>query len=397
MIRGITVGIVLLLAACGSKPPESLCVAQVPAPAACNTPCSPAATPNGCPGGYHCATEGKCDLFCSQGGSECGDGFSCTADGFCVKTGGGSGGSNEPDASCPAVHFSAQPIIPSIQLLVDRSSSMQENFDGQDPPAAGPYKYPVMLDALVGTQGVVTQLEGSVYFGATLYTTDGMTCPSLQTTARMKNNKAAIDAVLTANPPRPKDPNPGFTPTPLAIDAVVADFMANPPPAGSPPVIVLATDGIPNECNSTNSSATASVTAAANAFSKGIKLYIIAIDIPGAAAHVQAMANAGQGVQPAQPNAMPYSASSPGEMAAAFQAIIRGVVSCDLTLDHEIDPGDGPSGTVTLNGTTLSYGTDWMVDPNGRTLHLLGGACTMLKASANPMVDAEFPCGTIIL
>ena len=54
------------------------------------------------------------------------------------------------------------------------------------------------------------------------------------------------------------------------------------------------------------------------------------------------------------------------------------------------------NGTVTLNGMTLTYGTDWTVDPNGMVIHLLGNACNTLKASSNPNVDASFPCGSVI-
>ena len=401
MVRVLVAVVALLAAACGHKQSGSLCTSQVPAPEACNTPCDPAPGANTCPSGYHCSPDGKCDIFCTPGGGECGEDAVCTADGQCVP----GGGSNEPpiDApDCPAVHFSATPITPSIQLLIDRSSSMTENFANQLPaPGNGPYKYPTVQDALVGAHGVVTDLEGSVYFGATLFTAFRSACPSLQSTPRVKNNKAAIATMIASNPPRPRsDPDPGYTPTPMAIDAVVSDFIAHPPPAGSPPVIVLATDGQPNECTSTSPREAESVAAAANAFAHGIKLYILAVsfDDVGARAHVQAMANAGQGVMAGdgQPNATPYYAVNPTQLAAAFQAIIGGVVSCDLKLSGQVDPTDGQQGQLTLNGMHLIYGIDWTLDNDGLTVHLLGNACTVLKSSANPMVDGTFPCGTVI-
>jgi hypothetical protein len=391
--------LVPLTAACGNKQAAGLCANQVPPPSACNTPCDPLpGAPGTCPSGYHCSADGKCDTFCTQGGTECGEGFMCTADGYCVP----SGGSGDPpiDAMCPAVQFTATPVTPSIHLLIDRSSSMTENFANQNPqPGNGPYKYPTVQDALVGPQGVVTQLESSVYFGATLFTAFRNACPSLQATPRVRNNRAAIATLIGGNPPRLRsDPDPGFTPTPLAIDAVVADFAANPPPADSPPVIVLATDGQPNECTTTSPRETESVAAARNAFRAGIKLYILAVsfDDANARAHVQAMANAGQGVQPGQPNATPYYATNPTELAAAFQTIIGGVVSCDLRLSGQVDPADAPLGKLTLNGMNLVYGTDWVVDADGITVHLLGNACTTLKSSSNPRVEGTFPCEAVI-
>jgi hypothetical protein len=252
-------------------------------------------------------------------------------------------------------------------------------------------KYATVKDALVGPQGVITQLEQQVYFGASLYSDDAP-CPKLYTVTRAKGNRDAINTLIGAQSPR------GNTPTPPSIDAAVAEFAANPPPAGSPSIIVLATDGLPNRCGDrTTSTQAASVAAAANAYAHDIKLYVLSVgNTAGTATHFQALANAGQGVQPGQPNTPYYPANTPAELAAAFQTIIRGVVSCDLTLDGQVDAANGQTGSVTLNGTNLTYGTDWTLDPDGLHIHLIGNACDMLKASANPRVDATFACGDVI-
>ena len=406
MIRALVVVLVVIAAGCGSKKsPGVPCSEQVPLPAGCEVACDPTSgAQNTCPSGYHCSPDGQCDSSCTPGSTDCGPGFVCTSDGSCLSDGSGSGDPPVDAGDCPVVNFSATPITPSIQLLIDRSSSMTENFDNDSPPAPGPYKFPTVKEALVGTQGVVTQLEGSVFFGATLFTAFKSACPSLQATPRAKNNRAAIATLINNNPPRLRsDADPGFTPTPLGINAVVADFMAHPAPEGSPPVIVLATDGQPNECTTTSEREAESVAAAKNAFDKGIRLYILGVSF-GAddeehqheRDHLQAMANAGQGVQPGQPNATPYFATNPSELAAAFQQIIGSVVSCDLKISGQVDPADGPNGQLTLNGTSLTYGTDWVVDPDGLTIHLLGNACTLLKSSPNPTLAGTFPCGTVI-
>jgi hypothetical protein len=62
-----------------------------------------------------------------------------------------------------------------------------------------------------------------------------------------------------------------------------------------------------------------------------------------------------------------------------------------------VDPAQQCNGTVTLNGTALTCGTDWNVDQNGMTIHLLGQACDSLKNSVDPMVDASFPCGSVVI
>jgi hypothetical protein len=227
-----------------------------------------------------------------------------------------------------------------------------------------------------------------VYFGASLYTADNP-CPKIYNTAdRALNNLTQVKNLIESQSPN------GNTPTPAAIDSAVAQFAANPPPMGSPPIIVLATDGLPNNCNGNDTQAE-SVTAAANAYGAGIRTFILGIAGVNDS-FLQAMANAGQGVQANQPNAKYYTANSPAELQMAFQQIIGGVVSCELTISGEVDPEQAKGGTVTLNGMMLMYGTDWEV-VDGMHIRLIGQACETLKSTPNPQVQASFPCGSIIL
>ena len=297
--------------------------------------------------------------------------------------GGNPGGGTGPDAACPAVHFMATQVTPSIQLLIDRSGSMDTAL-----PNTNTSRYQAMHDALVGGTGVVNALQNKVYFGASLFTADSP-CPRLYSQGRTMMNAASIKSLIESQSPN------GNTPTAPSIDAVVADFAANPPPMGSPPVIVLATDGLPNSCNSSTDTTAETVIAAKAAYTAGIRLFVLGI--AGVNDNfLQQVANAGAGVQQNQPNAPYYTANSPAQLQAAFQQIIGGVVSCDLSLNGTIDTNQASSGTVTLNGMTLTYGTDWTL-VNGNTLELQGAACDTLKSSSNPTVDASFPCGSVIL
>jgi len=296
---------------------------------------------------------------------------------------GGDDGSG-PDAACPAVHFAATPVIPSIQLLIDRSGSMDTDIGGES-------RYNAVRDALVAdTTGVVTQLQDHVYFGASLFSSDDP-CPTLKSVARAMTNQTNIKNLI-------KSQNPGGdTPTGQSITAVTADFAANPPPPSSPPIIVLATDGLPNACSGsdTTQGQKDSVAAAKAAYAAKIRLFILGVGNGIADQHLQDMANAGAGVTTGMPNAPYYLANSPAQLAMAFQQIIGGVVSCDLMISGNVDPTTASEGTVTLNGMTLTYGTDWTL-VNGNTIELIGAACTTLQQSANPVVDASFPCGAII-
>jgi hypothetical protein len=289
---------------------------------------------------------------------------------------------NGPDADCPAVNFTPMPVTPSIHLLIDRSGSMGGDIGGVT-------RYNALRNALTNTtNGVVTSLQGKAYFGASLYSDDAP-CPRLYTTPRVLNNRDAIDMLIGSQAPA------GQTPTPPSINQVVADFAANPPPAGSPPVIVLASDGLPNACGSSTNTEAASVTAARAAYAAGIPLYMLGVGNGINDAHLQAMANAGAGVMGGQPNAPYYVANTAAQLQMAFDTIIKGVISCDLSLTSSIDPAQAMSGVVVVNGMTLTYGTDWIL-VNGNTIRLLGNACAALRGATNPMVGATFPCGSVI-
>jgi hypothetical protein len=399
MSRAFLLGLVVLTAACGgdktSPQQDSVCGSPVPPPA-CATACDPAAgASTSCPVGFHCASTRKCDSLCTANGNECGDGYQCTIDGFCISKGPGGGTDDpgtEPDAFCPSVEFTAKKTIPSIQLLIDRSGSMEKDFKGKtaDNNSMDPTrheKFTTEQDALVGQAGVVTQLADQVYFGASMYPSDS--CPGLFSVGRALNNKKAISDLLAAHGPG------GNTPTADSINSVVQDFATNKPPVGSPPVIVLATDGLPNQCNAQGDddpvARQATVDAAAAAFAHGIPLFLLSVGTIDPVFE-QAVANAGAGA-PQGTNAKPFKATSPAELSAAFQEIIRGVVSCDLTLNGKVEADAASTGVVVLNDVTLTYMTDWTLDANGMILHLLGTACTALKNSADPKIKATFACG----
>lgn len=366
-------------AACGSKTSgNSICDVDPP-PVGCGGTCDPGAAVSGCDPGFHCSEDGTCDAVCTPGGAEC-DPQICSQDGKCVDPGPGPG----PNDACPAVTLTAEAVTPSIGLVLDASGSMFSNTDG-DP--MGRNRYQRMREALVGTSGVVTTLESKAYFGSLLYT-----CPlnGFTSQPRKLNNAAAIRASIDAKT------SGGNTPTAEAINAMTASFQATPPPADSPPVIVLATDGVPNLCGgpADDLKTVESENAAGNAYAAGIPVYVLAMNVDSD--HFQRLANRGQGVVPPQPNAKYYPATDAASLKAAFDAIIGGVISCDLKLTSKVDPFYESQGTVTVNGMALQYGTEWTVE-NGDTIRILGNACTRLKNTVNAEVKATFPCGGVVL
>lgn len=369
----------VLLAACGS-PSEptfaSVCDGPAPPPE-CTASCDPAHGSQDCPIGFHC-DRGRCDAQCRVATDDCGPGYTCTGDGYCLPV-----DPAGPDASCPAVKFQAMQTTPAIHLLVDRSTSMLDPID-----AAGTItKYDAVRDALVDpSAGIVTSLQDQAYFGASLYTYLDTPCPELRSVGRAKQNRAAIANLIDTTSPM------GATPTGPAIDAVVASFAAAPPPATSPRFIVLATDGLPNKCPGDPVDARArAVSAVADAFAANIRVFVLAVDAGIPTTHLQDLANAGVG----HAGAPYYVATSPQQLTAAFDQIIGGVVSCELAISGQVDAAAAASGTVKLDGQLVPYGTGWIL-AGPSLLRLLGAACQTLQTTPNATVEATFPCGAVL-
>jgi len=254
-------------------------------------------------------------------------------------------------------------------------------------PAAGIWRYQAISGA---GQQVVGQLQSKVYFGASLYTQEGTTCPNISRTAnRALGNASQIKALIDGSAPA------GYTPTAAAFSATAALFESSPPPAGSPPIIVLATDGFPNNCQTVGDPQADTVAAVTAAHNKGIRTFVLGIAGVGDT-FLQAVANAGQGMTSGDKNATFYTANTVAELNAAMQTIVGDVASCELAINGSVDPQNADSGLVTIDGATLKYGVDWtLADPS--TLRLLGNACTTLETSTNAHVEASFPCTAVVL
>lgn len=431
----VAIAFVTAAAIAGCVRPEpagtSRCDGVVDAPDECQITCNPSPTaPNLCPAGFHCTPDGFCDQFCTPNSAECGDGYVCTADGRCIDD--GMIDPSGPDAACPAVVFNPTPQTPSIGLVLDQSGSMlygliNDSNDPTDPTiqaqrkaacAADPNcRLTAMRSVLTGATGVVTQLQSKAYFGSSQYTCDkefpdSTSALQLIDAPRALNNATAIDTALGMIDAT----NSWNTPTFAAIDAMVAGFVANPPPADSPPAIILATDGLPTNCgtgagvaldgNGLPGNATvrqdAVVTAAERAYNTAvgafshIPVYVLALNLDST--HFQEVANVGQGVPRGTTgaSAVPYyTTSNANDLRNAFLSIINGVLSCDLTLTQSLDMTLAANGSVILNGQPLVFGSDWiLVDPT--TIRLQGNACTTLKTSLNPSITASFPCEAVL-
>jgi hypothetical protein len=329
--------------------------------------------------------------------------LACDASGSIMGTGdddddapdAGPGGPGADAMDCPSVQLDLTPTTPVVVLLLDQSGSMTAGFGNTN-------RYDAMKQALVSAQsGVVASLQDRVYFGASLYTSNGGnaggTCPVLTSVPPAMNNSAAITSLLDANGPA------GDTPTGESITAVVAQLGALSDPAlvAAPKVIVLATDGEPDTCAVPNpqSGQPEAIAAAQAAHAKDVRLFILSVGNEVGEPHQQAMANAGAGlpVDGSMGNAPYYNAQNPTELAQRFAQIVNGVRQCTFDLDGNVDPSSAGQGTVSLDGVPLTYGgaDGWrLVDEN--TIELTGAACDTVLTDPNVSIAATFPCGVVI-
>jgi hypothetical protein len=305
-------------------------------------------------------------------------------------------GTHDDGGGCPAVSVALQPVVPTVLLLLDQSGSMTQTFGN------GLNRWDAMKAALIDpSAGVVTQLQDSVVFGATLYTSHngGPTCPVLTSVTPVIGNLAPIRTLLDNN--QPDDD----TPTGASIMGAMGILQAvgqNPDAPPSPKIIVLATDGEPDNCATpdpqTSQAKLDSIAAAQAAFAAGYRLFILSVGNEVGLQHQKDMANAGAGKPIGGAEQAPfYSAASPADLKAAFNVIINGVRECTFGISGTVDASTASTGTVQLNGSNLIYD-----DPNGwslvdsMTMKLNGTACDAFLDDPSVTLTAEFPCGVVV-
>lgn len=400
------------------------------------------ATTADCPNAQYCSSSGTCQRECIPNSSDtsCGN-DECSDDGRCVATsdimvptgsGGSMGTGGMSNQDCIDVEVDFTPEIPSVVLLIDQSASMNENNFGDSVDAAMEageytpwdcddydYRWNVVRNVLLHPDtGVVAPLENDVRFGMALYSSSrgfsGGTCPALTEVAvdfgthgAMLDNFECSDLV-------------GDTPTRESLTATAEALAAA--ALDGPKVIVLATDGEPDNCTCYNWDEEAGADCADSAVVErdgvemtpsdaeqydvvleaarinqelGITVEVINVSNPqntDLATHLDNVA-----VQGGATSGASIDGFSPGALAEAFQTIIDGARSCAIDLDGEITAGREATGTVSLDGTDLVYD-----DPNGwvvnspTQIELVGTACETIK-SGDHDIDVTFPCGSFVV
>jgi hypothetical protein len=360
---------------------------------------------------------------------------------------GGTQNMNEGGAPpiCNELMITTTPLVPSVAILVDNSSSM---FEPTDNPAWD-YLYTALMDPAMG---VVKPLESKVRFGFASYkgstvasTEANEACAEITSVDFGLDNHANIDAVYSE---LGAEWMPGIkweTPTGHAITRVAATLAAyNPDPPG-PKYILLVTDGNPNTCAMLDPQCgqDLSIKAVQDAYAAGIGTFAVGIgDLVanpnnGCQAewghcgndHLQDLANAGLGLpvadQPenykyqgctagadggagvvqatyasatgATPGTAPYfTAENAAELQTAVSGLLNNVVSCTVDM-NAIVTGNPTLGTVTVNETAVMINdpNGWILEPNNYQVTLQGTACETYKTVENSTIHVAFPCDPV--
>lgn len=350
-----------------------------------------------CPAGLYCGGANVCTADCRAGTSEsgCGPSAMCSPDGRCVARMDGGGrepfDGAPPDSTCARVMVGASRVTPTVIVVIDRSGSMDEDFD------RGMSRWDVLRSSLLGMpDGLLFSLQSSVRFGIAMYSQDSdiRGCPDLLTVPARLNNYAAIEAEYSRREPA------GGTPTGDSIQAILSMIDTLAPERGTDPVIlVLATDGEPDTCEDGDDEVGGrreSIAAVTAAQAMGIDTYAISVGTDVGEAHLQDVANAGLGrTVPPDMNAPYYVATDTTGLSSALETIIGGAVSCTLELEGTIsDLAMACAGTVRIGTDVLECGTEWRA-VDATHIEILGAACDRLL-SGSEEVSGEFPCGIII-
>jgi hypothetical protein len=302
------------------------------------------------------------------------------------------GNPSGPDGGdCARVQVDLKDVTPTVELLIDRSGSMNQGYGDTTRWNA---VYSTLMDP---TTGLVGRLDGQVRFGIALYTSQNGnqsgTCPIIESVAPALGNAASIEAMYDGKQP--------VEDTPTAPSIVAAQAILSTVTDPGPKLIVLATDGLPDTCDVPDpdgqpQALADSVAAAQGAHTAGSNLYIISVGPDVAQSHLQDMANAGVGLAIGGPDNAPYyRALDPDSLVNAFDTVVSGVRTCTFALDGQVDMNTADNGTVTLDGTPLQYGSQWKLDDSS-TLEILGDACDTLKGGGDHHVAAEFTCTSIV-
>ena len=298
----------------------------------------------------------------------------------------------EKGETCASGSATASPVTPTVWLIVDGSSSMDQPFDG------GRSRWQALRSTLMDPGGVVDELQALVKFGMVIYAggaADPNQCVQLVTVDPALDNLSKLSAQY------PNLPLGSGTPTDRALEYVVDNLpivaMEMLDMHVDPIYVVLATDGQPNDLCGPGGGGGGMISnplveqrvvdITTRGTQGGMKMYVISLAGNDARLqnHLQQVAQATESKTP------PYAPATQRDLVEAIRKITNSA-SCQVALNGMVESGKECKGKVTVNGLDVSCN-----DSNGwrlfdeRTVQLVGTTCDNFKKRPG-LVTAQFPC-----
>ena len=315
-------------------------------------------------------------------------------------------GIGDPGAEkdCGSQQFNVQRLPVDVLLVLDRSGSMRDGIDDEEPAAGELSKWDLTVPAL---NQVIQETDSGVAWGMKLYPegqdTDSCSAATINDVIHIPIAPANAGAVLGAI--AATTPDGDGTPTGDAINAAVRYFAAQ--PTVNRRFIVLATDGEPSCSPSGEGQEEArpyAVQAVASAVSAGIPVFVVGVatNKDTATEALNDMAVAGSVPRP-DPNPLAtryYLANTQAELVSALRVITGDIASCVFPLNTPPpvpnNIGVKVDGVLVPRDATRANG--WEYVGNGLTeVEVHGSWCDQIQMAAANAVEVIYACEGVII
>lgn len=371
LLLGLTVGVGLLLTACG----QARCTAdtqcgsgQVCVPSGiCLTACSAQAQ---CGAGQTCNPRGVCvspATGCAVS-ADCATGQVCAPGGTCMAM---NGAIDAGPVSCGGQKFESTPTEANILIVLDHSCSMQETI------ANSRSKWDT---ATAAVRGVTSRnaANSKLRFGLQLFSLSDRVCNPGQVNVSV--GASTVTAISNALPADAAGRN-----TPIGGALHVAATSGELTDVNRANFVLLLTDGMEN-CGG------APVAEVEGLFGRGVRTYSVGFGSEVDANRLTQMAIKGGTARATSPRY--FQADNPADLEAALTSIASGAASCDFTLSST--PPDSSKLYVAVDGQFFprdpSRVAGWDYQAAGNRVTLYGPACDIVSQRPGAKVSIIYGC-----
>jgi hypothetical protein len=313
--------------------------------------------------------------------------------------GGNTGGSGTGVAGvggtivCGQTSVPLQPLAPDILILLDNSTSMNDDISGRS-CSGGCGSRSKWSQVLTGIEEVVMTTQATVNWGLKFMDADSFcgVAPGVAVDVGVGGYTAISDALAAAQPL-------GYTPTELAIDSAVAYLQSRTDPNSK--YILLATDGLPN-CTPGGANLMADDSPGAEAALKaastaGFNTFVVGIatNDPTSTAILNTMAVAGGEPQPAGSDSLFYLAADTATLEESLTTIAANATPCAFTLPAA-PAGSTLAISAATSGGSVTIAKDatngWASATDMKSIALKGTACASAQSGSYTNIVASYLC-----